>query len=131
MSKKSWFITIWDERKYFDCWTIVHFLTGVMSASFFLLFDFMFISACIIFFFLNIIWEAFEHFAGIGEYFSNKIADIIITVFGLIIVYLFPSPIYTNKYYIVSGLLFLAILNMWGIIVAKVTSKQYSAYEGD
>jgi len=78
--RKGW--DLWAEGKYFDFWSVNHFLSGVVVAAALLLFQFSFWAALIIAVLIFIAYELFEEALQIEEHFSNRVTDIILDTAG-------------------------------------------------
>jgi hypothetical protein len=67
-----------------DWWSIAHFLGGACLGIFFTLFDFLFYGLFISALGM-ILWEYYEYKTGIKESWRNRIADVLIGVFGYMV----------------------------------------------
>jgi len=76
---------IWKHGKYLDLWSLVHFLSGVLLASFFyhLNLDLFWSATFSLIALLG--WEFFESVLGIIETTSNVVVDIIIGFVGFLL----------------------------------------------
>ncbi|KKU94257.1 MAG: hypothetical protein UY26_C0002G0039 [Candidatus Jorgensenbacteria bacterium GW2011_GWA1_48_13] len=78
--RKGW--DLWAEGKYFDFWSVNHFLSGVMVAAALLLLNVSFWPAFVIAFLIFVAYELFEVALQIGEHMTNRVTDIVVDVAG-------------------------------------------------
>lgn len=122
---------IWREGKWFDLWSIVHFLSGGSLGFVLHFFGFEGISAAVIAFLLMVVYEFWEAAAKIEEYGSNRFADVIIGMasFCLVVFLLVPGIDSGSQFYIVFGVvlfinLVLSIMGWKASQKAKVFEKR-------
>lgn len=77
----------WIGGKYFDLWSIVHFLSGTLWGFFPSLFGLSVILVFPTLLVVAISWEFFELHHGITERKSNSLSDIMASIIGFILVY--------------------------------------------
>jgi hypothetical protein len=80
-------LDIREEGKYLDLWSVNHFLSGVVFASWILRFTFNIWFIFGIYFILAVLWEVYEFYGGIFEHFGNKVMDVVTGVVGFLIIY--------------------------------------------
>lgn len=78
--RKGW--DLWVEGKYFDLWSVNHFLAGLLIAATLFLLKISLFPAFLIAFLLFIAYEIFEVAAQIEEVFTNRLVDVIVDVAG-------------------------------------------------
>lgn len=79
---------MWNERRYIDLWSVVHFLFGVLFVFAADYFELTFLAALITLTVLTTIWEVVEHFSvGATEYLSNRVTDVIFAGLGFLFMY--------------------------------------------
>lgn len=79
---------MWNEKRYIDLWSVVHFLFGVLFVFAADYFELTFLAALITLTVLTTIWEVVEHFSvGPTEYFSNRVTDVIFAGLGFLFMY--------------------------------------------
>ncbi len=112
---------IWDHGKYFDMWSIVHFLSGVLLAAVLFYWRIDFVWSLIIALVLMIFWEVFEAVIDIIEEWPNIISDIIIGLAGFLLV---------SYFYLILGRPFL-VFEFWLILIvwAGLELLGYLAYK--
>lgn len=74
---------LYAEKRYFDLWSIVHAVTGVVVAGWLLWLDCSMLWVVVISEVLFVGWEIFEAWKGIQEYLSNRISDIVFDSLGM------------------------------------------------
>ncbi|MEK7187175.1 MAG: hypothetical protein AAB690_01290 [Patescibacteria group bacterium] len=109
---------VWKHGKYIDLWSVVHFLSGALLASFFfyLGLDLFWSSTFTLVILLG--WEFFESVLGILETTSNVVVDIIIGLVGFLLFarfHYFESWAFDWRNFISLLLLTLA-LSGWGFV---------------
>lgn len=74
---------IWREGKFLDVWSLNHFLFGFLSS--YLLTEFFHLDllvSCLIGLFAYIVWEVFEVLIKAGEYPTNQVMDVVVSLVG-------------------------------------------------
>ena len=98
---------LWEEGKYLDFWSVIHFLSGVLLGILFGMLNITFLPALLLIIMLGIIFEVIEYFILGIETFPNKVVDVIISTIGFLIAFLLLPK---------SLLLFLILLVVWIIL---------------
>ncbi len=115
-------IDFWAEGDYFDAWSVIHFLAGVVFG--YLPFIFPSVDLWNIFILvvsILIFWEVFEVAKGISETMVNRITDVLVAVVGFAIT-VFVYPLLPEDIAIFSGVIILIIyilLNFFGWIAYR------------
>lgn len=80
-----WNIELW-ERAYIDLWSIPHFLFGIIG--FYILYKagFKKITSFALVFLFAVLWEMFEFFTPVQEYFTNIVTDVVLALLGFIFI---------------------------------------------
>ncbi len=78
--RKGW--DLWAEGKYFDFWSVNHFLSGLAVGAALFLFHVSFLSALIIAVLIFIAYELFEVALQIEEHMVNRITDVVVDTAG-------------------------------------------------
>ncbi len=118
-NKINWKYNIWKKGKYIDLWSLNHFVGGVLIARILFFFDLSFWPALSITFVVKMVWEIYELIRNIKESIENKVMDVIIGIFGFLIMYY----LYIQVIFFSSTLFFVVIfvvwlfLNFWGYVV--------------
>ena len=79
----KYFSFSWNEGRFFDWWTVVHFLSGAVIGFVGEVLLFSFKDTFLIGFVLVVLWEVFEHMRGIRETLLNRVVDVVIAVIGM------------------------------------------------
>lgn len=112
--RKGW--DLWAEGKYFDFWSVNHFLSGVVVAAALLLFNVSFWPALVIAFLIFVAYELLEVALQIEEHMANRVTDVAVDVLGFFAaVYVFlilEKPL--NVTFLVIVVLLLIVLTILG-----------------
>jgi hypothetical protein len=114
----------WNEGKYLDFWSIVHFLSGALMGLVGFLTPFSFIDTFIIAVTLMVMYELWEVYISIGEHIANCVTDVFIGALGFMLSY-YVAVLYLSAMEALSVastlVLFLAIFATvgWRAYIAK------------
>ena len=107
---------IWKHGKYFDTWSVVHFLSGFILVAVFDWLGFGFIWTMLYSVAVLLAWEAFEALVKIIEPSANVIVDIVVGLAGAAVAaclyFYFDFPLAPAHLWILSGVTI--ILAVWG-----------------
>lgn len=77
----------WTNKKYFDLWSVNHFLAGTLLGGIQFLCNFNFVLFFAFSLFLMIAWEVYEILAGVQEKWHNRVVDVLLGVVGFFFFY--------------------------------------------
>lgn len=111
---------MWNEGKYVDLWSLIHFLFGILFVFAADFFEITFVVALIVLTVVAALWEVIEFVSGkAGEYFSNRVADIIFSDLGFIFMYFIlllntvSKEVYTIGFVIFVAIFIALNINGW------------------
>ena len=82
MVKEKFISFTWSDGRYFDLWSIVHFLSGVFCGPAFVLIGVSLWPGLVIVLAAAIIYEYLEYLWGVSEDWRNLMADIVLAIVG-------------------------------------------------
>lgn len=104
------------EGKYFDLWSITHFVSGVIFAFILIYLGFELAEAMIIVIIAGFLWELFEYFLKMKEKKTNRMTDVLFMVVGFKLFYDFLPEFFEQTYEIPFFYLFSIILSIYIIL---------------
>lgn len=120
-------VRIWENR-YVDLWVVPHFLKGVILAFIATIFRLKFWLGFWVTFGIAALWEIFEHLAGVREYFTNRVADILFSLLAFIIFYkLFSNTKWSSR---ARDIIFAAVVAIWiaANIIGWIAYQHYAPF---
>ncbi len=108
---KNIFNAGWSHGKYFDYWSFVHFLTGVILGIGVIIFSLNHFVSLVVIFILLSLYEVMEILARVSEDFENILLDIVVGSIGsMVAIFLLPQIV--SKQNILSILSLCIIVNL-------------------
>ena len=108
---------VWKHGKYFDTWSIVHFLSGFLLAGIFYRIGYEFMRALLFSALILLAWEVFEWVIKIIEPSTNVVADIVIGLAGFFAgAYIYYEMNRSFELYHFTPLALVVILSLWGFM---------------
>ncbi len=121
MIHNKWYIKIWVKKKYLDCWSINHFLSGCILAAISSIIQLSLLKSAVIVLVLLIFYELFEISRKIREPIINRTFDVIVGMFGFSLVYrLTTENILDSKYFLIVAIPLGILLLSWGMWASKL-----------
>jgi hypothetical protein len=99
---------LFSEMPYVDLWSAPHFLFGVIL--FFFLNKNKKIRNIFIILFVSVVWELFEIYIHVEEYFTNRISDIIMHFAGFYVAIFISGKFTINRNFVYTSFIVLNLL---------------------
>ncbi len=110
--------------KYFDLWSVVHFLSGIVFAFILIYFGFKIVESLIIVILAGLLWEIFEFSFKMKEKKMNRMTDILFMVVGFKLFFNFLPRFFEKTYEISFFCLFSIVVSIF-IIMTFLGWKAY------
>jgi len=125
-NKHSWYIRIWEGERYFDIWSLNHFLSGFVLSGFFIFIGLSLWVAFVLSFVIMLSWEIYERTNNfLKEPLGNQVLDVITGLAGFFIMYyLVISGKFENSTLFITTFVSFLILETWGFTALKIIKKK-------
>src|SRR6056297_1660349 len=123
--KQPWYISIWNEGKYLDFWSINHIISGFLLGEILYFLKINFWLSLAISITIMIAWEVYEIFKNIHETCWNRLSDLIVGMIGFLTMYhLFLLDNFNHhKIVFILCIIVWLFLELWGYIAYKIKNK--------